>query len=300
MFGLAPLVLQSPTKALSISLLIAALAAIFSPLGFLLSGIIALVYTKSIQTGSQVLVLSALVAFVVSYLLTGNSLSGSLLLMEFILPVGLMAYVFEKTSQFNKAMESGIWLAVVLGVLAFAYEPNQTQWWTNQLQWMMQPVISQSEPELAQELQSFITNFAPYMTSVMVFALLSIWYAGFVWGTYWSSKIMAPGQFRLAFVRFTLSKVLAALTIIALIFTLISEDAFTGLAGTLATIGIFAFMIQGMAVVHYQAGVRNWSKFWMVIFYVLLGFFPQVMLMVAFLGILDLFKPLRNAPATSL
>jgi uncharacterized protein YybS (DUF2232 family) len=47
------------------------------------------------------------------------------------------------------------------------------------------------------------------------------------------------------------------------------------------------FMLQGLALIHFWQSVKQMSKGWLVLIYVLLGVLPQMMMMVATLGWLE-------------
>ncbi len=293
-FPLAQFAMNSPTKAIITTLLLTLAGLWVTPFGILASGILVLIYTKDPSTGHKALLAASLLAIAMGTWALQSISFGLVFIGEFLIVPAIMAWVFDRSANFSLGAEIGAWIALLAAFILFISVDNPTQWWVHLLEQMTQSLHDQMDNQSQEQLKQMIGQVAPAMMIILAMALMTIWYLGYFVGTYWSSKLYAPGKFREKFVAIRFSKWIFYAAILGTLFSLWQDQHLASFGAVVGFIGIFALMIQGLAVVHYQAGRNQLPNFYLITLYVLLGIIPQVMLVVSLIGTWDMWLNLRK------
>lgn len=109
---------------------------------------------------------------------------------------------------------------------------------------------------------------------------------------FWQAMLYNPGQFRVEFHRLRLSPVLTALL---LGFWLAAMNGTSLLVIAVQPVLLTPLLVSGIALTHGLAGLRRWSKLWLLPFYLLLlVFYPVVVLLACLDSLLDFRGRLEN------
>lgn len=324
MLGLARLADRGPTTAAALAavLLIAALwLPVVLPVGsffamFFIIASAAVVAFVLLRRGESAVVKTIgfclVMLLVLSLVLYGSAIQAPLLAVVFWLPAILAAGVLGRT------LNLGLTVLVILGcgvmtILALTFiSGGDPQFWRTPLEQSLS--LSLPNPDLAgdgvagslgqgavdelsmldpAQLDAIIGRLANMMTgafgiSVMTVALCALFLARF-----WHAALVNPGGFQKEFHALSLGR---QASIGCLVMVVVALAIGGSLAISLLMVTLFAFFVQGLAVVHCVIKQRAISQGWLVGLYCLLLFlFPYMALLLAALGLADNLHKLRAA-----
>ena len=291
MLGLAKFVMKGPYQALIAAVLLSVLTIWIAPLGLLVGAIIALVTLRvGVLDGFKVLVWSMVANVGLTVALTGSYLPAWISIMEFMLPVWLLAVVLRNTNSFAITLQMAM-ILVGLAVIGFhLIVPNTAEWWLTLFNQQIKPLLDASQ--LDYQVES-IQKLAEMLTMLLASFALILWFSIVMIARWWQGTLYNPGQFQTDFYQFSLPKNIAYLAIILALLGLVfgSEQ---GLVFDLSGVVISALMFQGLAIAHQTVAVKKLHTAWLVTLYVALFLFPQVMLILAVIGLLDIWSDFRS------
>lgn len=301
MLGLARIAEKGPMVAIGLAIGLLFLAMILSPLiaffslpVLVLSGaVMAYVCLRfGEQAAIQALVGGALVLFLMSFLLQGSVWQLPLTGMLLWLPPAIAALALRYTTSLPISLlviaAFGIAVAMVVQMNADAI----VAYWQKSVSVLME-VMAEQRPDLmagenfGQKLEQLLdVMLGATGVTVMVLAVGCLFIA-----RSWQAQLFNVGGFQKEFhaLTFGSSAGLVALAIIAL--SMFSE---IGWLDAIAFVVIFLLGLQGLAVVHSLVKRRGLSTGVLVVMYTFC-ILPQVILLIAVLGLCDNFYPLRKS-----
>ncbi|WP_438970203.1 DUF2232 domain-containing protein, partial [Methylophaga sp.] len=182
---------------------------------------------------------------------------------------------------------SGVGLLIV--VLMHLFIPDLSGWWQQMLEPFMNSLTEQPGWQMGQtETQQLFENWSAMMTGFVAAGVSVNAIVGLIIGRAWQSNLYNPGAFGEEFRQVSLGKPAAIFTAVLMILTLTPvRDSMSLLADCLPVM-LVAFGVQGVAIVHAFVNARQKSSAWLVTMYVLLVIMlPQMVMMLATLGVLD-------------
>ncbi|GAB6034312.1 DUF2232 domain-containing protein [Galenea microaerophila] len=288
MLAIANTVMKGPKQAYLLASLLAFLTLLFSPVGLLWGAVIVLVTLRvGTQEGLKLLAVSALVNILGTLVITGSYLPALAAVMEYAAPVWAFAALLRQTQSLETTL-TAIMLVVVGSILAFYLAVgNPEQWWLQVITQILEPVMTQANLDLPAEA---LQEFAHMLTFLMGMFMVILWFGIVLWGRWWQSRLYYPGQFQKDFYRLKLpaSVVYAAiiLSVAGLIFS--QSTLLMDLTGVLMA----GLMFQGLAIAHKVFSAKH--KAWLIGLYVLLFLFPQTILILATIALLDFWFDFRK------
>lgn len=289
MLSIANFVMKGQKQALFAILVLSALTVWIAPLGVLVGAIIALVTLRvGEQDGLKILLAATVVQIALSMLVSGSYWPGVVAVLEYMLPVWVLSWVLRATNSLALSLSLNI-LMVGAGVIAFHLFVGETAvWWMQVFNTYLTPVITQTGTTVPQDLMQSVADVAT-MLLAMFFVIL--WFVMLVWGRWWQSALYFPGKFRDDFYALRLPKNIALLAIVIALAGLFSESA---LIQDLSAVLMTGLMFQGLAVAHHAVNQRGMSSMWLGGLYLLLFLFPQTILILATIGLIDTWVDIRN------
>ncbi|VAW48448.1 hypothetical protein MNBD_GAMMA04-1217 [hydrothermal vent metagenome] len=291
MLGIATYSMKGPMQALIAVSLFSALSVWIAPFGLLVGGIITLVTLRvSVTEGFKTLAWGALVNIVLTLVVTGAYWPSMLAVMEYMLPVWVMSVILRQTNSLATALQFAM-LVAGLGLIGFYLMiPNPSDWWLAQFNSVIAPVLEASgvdyQPEMIAKMMSVITMLLAVFAVILWFSILTI-------GRWWQSELYHPGQFKIDFYQLRLPKSTAYVAIVLAILGLALGES-NGLISDLTAIVIVGLMFQGIAIAHHTNAIKKMHKAWLFGLYILLFIFPQTMLILATIGLIDTWIDFRN------
>ncbi|VAW47960.1 hypothetical protein MNBD_GAMMA03-1124 [hydrothermal vent metagenome] len=291
MLGIATYSMKGPMQALIAVSLFSALSVWIAPFGLLVGAIIALVTLRvSVIDGFKALVWGALVNVLLALMVTGAYWSAMLAIMEYMLPIWVMSVILRQTNSLAMALQFAMVIAGLGLVGVYLMIPNPSDWWLVQFNLYIAPVLEASgfdyQPEVITKMMNMVTMLLAAFAVILWFSILTI-------GRWWQSELYHPGQFKVDFYQLRLPKSTAYVAIILAILGLSLGEG-NGLISDLTAVVVVGLMFQGIAIAHHTVAIKKLHKAWLVGLYILLFIFPQTMLILATIGLVDTWMDFRN------
>ena len=270
-------------------LLLSMITVWFTPLGMLLGAVIALVTLRvGVNEGLKVLLIAMVANVGISMLLTGSSWSGVMAIAEYMLPIWLLALVLRKTNSLASVIHLAMLMAGV-GVVGFYLAVGEpVVWWTNIINSILLPIMLEAGLEAPKELME---NMAKVATMFFGMFVVILWTSILLIARWWQSELYFPGKFREDFFQIRLPKNVAYLAIVVALAGLLVES---GILRDLSGVIIAGLMFPGLAIAHQAVDVKKMSSGWLIGLYFLLFIFPQMLLIVAAIGLVDTWLDIRS------
>lgn len=270
--------------------LLSAIAMMLPPLNYLASGVIALTTLRmGPGEGAKVVTATLVVFMLLAWLLLGQLWVAGLILLTSWLPVFLATLALGYSRSLATALLASSGLGIVTVLLMHLLVPDLTGWWQGMIEPFMASLSEQPGWQLGQDETAEVTNnLAAMMTGLIAAGVSFNAVIGLIIGRAWQSQLFNPGGFGSEFRELQLGRPAAVVTAVLMALTLTPlSDTLTLLADCLPVM-LVAFGIQGLAIVHAIVKLRQKSKAWLVTMYVLLVLMlPQMVMMLATLGVLD-------------
>lgn len=292
MISLANYVMKGPVQAYVGTIAFALLAIWFTPIGFVAGAIIALVTLRvGVIDGLKVMAASAVVHLGLSGLLSGSYLAGLVVILEFMLPVWILALVLRQTNSLGAALQfAGIMAAGGL-VIVHLMVGDMPGWWMNLFNQAFRPILDQAEVAYSIEM---IEQMSRVMTMLLAMFAVVLWFTVLITGRWWQGELYYPGQFQKDFHDIRLPRNVAIATAVVAIASIFFNESSGGLLGDLFGVLTVVLMFQGLAIAHFAVMKKQMSNGWLVGLYILLAVFPQTVLVLSILGLADNFMDIRN------
>lgn len=291
MLGIANYTMKGPLQALIAVCAFSVLSVWVAPLGLFVGAIIALVTLRvSISEGFKTLAWAVISHMMVSIYLSGSYWPGIIAVIEYMLPVWVMSVILRQTNSIAAALQFAMVLAGAAVLTFHLMVPNPADWWLTLFNEHIAPVLAQSnveyQAEAIKELASLITML------IGIFAVI-LWFSILIIARWWQSELYYPGQFKTDFYQLRLTRPTAYAAIALAVLGLILGDD-VALIQDLSSVIIVGLMIQGIAIAHHTVSINQLHTAWLVTMYVLLFIFPQTMLILATIGLIDSWMDFRN------
>lgn len=251
------------------------------------------------QRAGIVLALSvlALSGFFFLASLTGLPIAGyeSMFLFALLqwLPMLLIGHLLRMTGSLSFTLNVMLAAGLLLVVLAAALVEERAQLWDQFFNWVMHGAMQQQEaadPAFGENYQALLD----VMTGIAATSLILIWAVSLLLARWWQSLLEKPGGFRPEFTELKLGKAVAVLGFVLFAVTSLSERP---LARELLLVTMPAFLLQGVATMHYLLAALKNAQAWLFAFYAALAlspFLPQLPGLLGILGAVENFAGLRD------
>jgi len=291
MLGIAKYAMNGPMQALIAVAGFSALSVFLAPFGILVGAIIALVTLRvSVAEGFKTLIWGVISHAAVTALVSGNYFPAVVSVVEYMLPVYIMAVVLRNTQSLALSLQFAM-ILVGLSLVGFHLMiDNPEEWWLSQFNEFVAPILAASQVDYNQEV---IQSMAGMVTMLIGVFIIILWFSILVIARWWQSELYNPGGFKADFYDLALPKSTAYVAILLAILGLINGVE-SGLVYDLSGILIAGLMFQGLAIAHKTVAVNQLSTGWLVGLYVLLFFLPQAMLILATIGLVDTWVDFRS------
>lgn len=217
----------------------------------------------------------------------GPFLGGVLLAAVTLLPTVLLALVLRWQQSLDLAVQAATLGCLGLVLLVSLMVPDHADYWRQAFERFLDQGGGQalSDAEREQLLQA--VPYAMLIGAAAANLLLASLGALFL-GRSWQARVVNPGGFRREFHHLRLGR---AMAVLAAVFCLAAVLSSAALPANLAVVMLAAWMVQGLAVVHFTAALRGWTVAWMVTFYVVvvlcLFMASPVLVLISLIGMAD-------------
>jgi uncharacterized protein YybS (DUF2232 family) len=288
--GIADFAMQGRWQAGVATALLSAAAMMLPPLNYLASGVIALTTLRmGPREGAKVVTATLVVFLLIAGFMLGQMWVAGLVLLS----SWLLVFLATLTLGYTRSLAASLLTASGFGVLAVMLMhllvPDLVVWW----QGLIEPFMAQLSEQPGWQLDSAQTEQLSSSLALMMTGLLAAGMSfnaitGLFIGRAWQAQLYNPGAFGSEFRELRLGKPAALFTalLIALSLSPLAESL-RWLVDCLPVM-LVAFGIQGLSIVHAIVYQGQKSKGWLVAMYILLVvMLPQMLMMLATLGVLD-------------
>jgi uncharacterized protein YybS (DUF2232 family) len=171
-----------------------------------------------------------------------------------------------------------------------------TAWWEQVLLTMFKPAMEAGGPLADREaVEGILANLARIMSGVAAAgmtlnALMCLYLARAM-----QAQLYNPGGFRDEFYELRLGQRIAMASLAFIVVSLLPLGEFSHMAGEIVIVILSLYVIQGLALIHAIVARRQLHVAWLVVLYLVMLFvLPQLMALVAVLGLIDTWADFRR------
>ena len=290
MIPVANFIMKGPFQAIILATVFSALTVWLAPFGIVVGAIIALITLKMGATeGFKVFAIAGVTNLVLTSLLLGSFLPGLISIAEYMLPIWVASVVLRNSDSLALSLKS-ILLMAGAGVAAFhLFVGDTVVWWKQLYENKFLPLLQNSGFDFS----AFALNdLLAMITMLLAMLMVILWFSIVLLGRYWQGALYNAGQFQEDFYQLRLSKGVGyfavGISLLGLILpnTLLLQD----LSGVLMA----GLMFQGIAIAHHTVSIKSLGRGWLIGLYFLLFVFPQTVLILAIIGLLDIWMNFRS------
>lgn len=297
MKALATFILRGPSQAILAAVATAVLAMLLPPLSVISGATVALVTLRSgPRPGAMVMLGSTAFVALMAYLSLGNVLPGVVFLALLWLPLWILGWVLRETRSLALATAAAGMLGIVGVIVVYAIVGDVSAWWQQVLMTMFKPAMEAGGPLAGSaEVEPILANLSKIMTGVAAAgmslnALMCLYLA-----RAWQAQLYNPGGFREEFYALRLGQGLAMVSLIFIALSLLPLGVVGHMAGEIVIVILSLYVLQGLAVLHAIVDQRKLHKAWLVVLYLVMLFvLPQLMVLVAVMGLIDTWADFRR------
>ena len=297
MKALASFILRGPSQAILVAVGTAVLAMMLPPLSVISGAVVALVTLRAgIRPGGIVMLGSAAFVALLAYVSLGNLLIGGLFLIVLWLPIWILAWVLRETRSLAWATSVAGVLGIIGVLVTYALVGDVSAWWEQTLRTMFEPAMAAGGPLADREtVLAILANLAKIMTGVAAAgmtlnALMCLYLA-----RAWQAQLYNPGGFRDEFHELRMGQRTAVASLACIAVSLLPLGGLSHMAGEIVIVILSLYVLQGLALIHAIVARRQLHMAWLVVLYLVMLFvLPQLMVLVAVLGLIDTWADFRR------
>ena len=218
-------------------------------------------------------------------------------LLEYWLPLWLMGWMLCRTGSINWTLQAVALFAGVIVLGMHVFIGDIVAWWREFLEFNIFTILKQAGIHVEVD---DIDSVAALMTGIMTLGILFLMFSSLFLARSWQAALYNPGGFKKEFseIHFSRRIALFAVALLGMVFLLPSQLANVG--SDLFWIIIALSVLQGLAVMHFIFDRYKTHSYVIFLFYIsFLFFLPQLMIMIATLGYLDIWLNFRPKIALS-
>lgn len=294
MIALARFIMAGPSQATLVTTVMALLAFIIPPLGWLSAAAVAVVVLQlGPQRGIQLIALASIASMVLAWLALGSPMPVFGLILLLWLPVWLAAVVLRRSVSLNLSLQviAGMGVLLVL-ILQLGFPQLDAELGKEFSQMIDQLMKQQADDTARQHLASTLDMVLQMTPAILAAGMMLSTVIGLLLGRWWQAVLYNPGGFAREFNQLRLGRVLAAVTTVVLVLVISLQ---VKLLMLLLVVLLTIYLIQGLAVVHGIIDARHLNRAWLLGLYLGLFLLPQIVaLPLAVSGLMDAWIDFRR------
>ncbi len=259
------------------------IALLLPPFAYLLSGVpvVLLSLRRGALAGLELIAGSLALVGILSAMLGLDYLIVLTFALGIWLPVYVCAIVLRHTESQGMMLMTAGSLGLLFVLAMYFMLGDVSAWWQKWLDlWFTQNLPA----ETAAEYQDIFAAVVPMMNAVIAAGLVISLVLTTLIGRWWQSRLFNPGGFRVEFYQLSLPPWLIFPTLLAIGALFVADETMTMLVRDGLFIVVFLYLFQGISSIHRIVHVRGMSHAWLVFMYGLLLIIPQMVLLLACIG----------------
>jgi hypothetical protein len=265
-------------------------------LGLLSAAVVGLVTLRNgVRDGLLAMALAALATGLISWLALGSPWAAAGILIVLWLPVWGLGAILRGTRALGLTVQLAALggLAVVLVIRLVVGDP--AAYWQQLLEPLRETLVGEGLVA-ADASQVLLGQWARWMTGAFAAALVLQYLLSLFIARWWQARLYNPGGFGEEFRGLAVSRAVGLLFLALVGWSVLAGGR--GLALDLIPVPVVLLALQGLAVAHRLRELFGAQRAWLLTLYLLLILFmPQVGLLLASVGLIDLWVDLRARAA---
>ncbi len=259
------------------------------PFAFLISGSVVglLILVKGFSQVLQILIISWII-LQIFFLYIGIPLYiNTVYMLTIWLPILFLSMTLRITdNQGTLVLFAGIF-TTLLAIVSYFIFGDVSTWWQERLNLVFEQTLPSDRLAEYQQILKASAGFinAMILAGLMLNILMSTFFA-----RWWQSKLFNPGGFRKEFYDLRIPVLTLPVFIIALIMVSVINEPWQDMFKDILVVLVFMYLIQGISFAHRTVDKLKLSVSWLIFLYCLLMLIPQMGLLIACLGIVDVFS----------
>ena len=292
MLFLARFALKGASQAALVAATLAMLGLIFPPAAWISSAAIALVtLVHGFRQGMLVMTISIIGSAVFAAMIFGAPHVAVVFALLAWLPVWIAAVVLKQTVSIAASLQLMTAISLFSVIVIYTLFPEFSEFWREQFDFIVTQVASQSdELQLSelQQLEEHVLALLPglFASSILFTTMLSLYLA-----RWWQAVLYNPGGFSKEYQSLNLGKKMGLFTVgLGIAAVLMKTDVTYSLLLVLSSV----YLMQGSAIMHAVFAGKQLNAVWLYLVYILMLFIPQIVVLLAFIGLGDTWIDIRR------
>ena len=274
------------------------LSLLMPPFAYLISGTVVALITlrKGIQFGLQTLTAS-LVIFLLFIYMTGIPYElGIAYALGIWLPVCGTAAVLRYTESQGLALLFAGLIAIMLVISMYIFIDDVAGWWQSWFDVMLEKSVPAEELPIYREA---LATASVLFNAIMAVGLMLNVFMSIMLARWWQSRLFNKGGFRPEFFRLALPSMILPVSGLFVVLAMMLTPPWQGMLRDVLFVMLFMYLIQGVVAVHRNVDKYSMSGSWLLAMYCFLLLVPQLGILIACLGMTDIYVNWRRKKSES-
>jgi uncharacterized protein YybS (DUF2232 family) len=301
MKALASFILRGSSQAILVAVGTGVLAMILPPLSLLSGAAVGLTTLREgTRQGMIVMLGSAMFVAVLAYFSLGNALPGLVFLGVLWLPLWILGWLLRETRSLALATLVAGGFGVFGVLVSYLLLGDASAWWEQTLLTIFQPAMEAGGPLANRErVVSMLADIARIMTGILAAGIVLNVLMCLYLARAWQAQLFNPGGFRSEFYTLELGRGVALATLVIIVLSMLPLADVAHLATEVMLVLLGLYVVQGLALIHAIVALRGLRGAWLVVLYLVMFFvLPQLMVLVAVVGLIDTWVDFRQRMST--
>jgi len=293
MQAFARYIMRGRLQAILVAAASALLSLVLPPLNYISSAVVALVtLRKGWNEGLVVIAGMAMVLVLFAKLTPLDPLQALMLAVAIWVPVWMLALVLRYTVSLSSMVGAAALAGCLIVVVAYVGIDDPAQLWRNLLGSVVEQAKQQNEPAAAVALQQLAKSAAPFMTGMLMAALMLSFSMSVLLARWWQALLYNPGGFGREFRALRLGRHFAVVAMVVLAAAMAGGGGGEA-AGNALIVIMSAYLLHSFGLMHGVAEVKDINVGWLIAVYALTFILPQSALLLAAAGFVDSWIDIR-------
>lgn len=292
---LAAYIMKGRMPSTMVASFLALLSLILPPASIVSSATVALVtLRKGGHEGLIVLGYAVLAVTIIGFFIFGNFQIGLLFGLVLWLPIWLISIVLREAKHLSIAVEIAVLLGVAGVVVFYLFVSEPALIWHSVLEQMVKPMLESDSNFSREELNQTLQLFSSYMTGGIIAGAVYGLLFGLFLARWWQSALYNPGGFRDEYLSLKVNAKIAMASVVIFVMAWFMTGIISEICWNISIIFVVLFTLVGTAVLHAAFSTVKTKRFMVPFLYITLVLIPHVIVIVAIVGLLDVWMDLRN------
>ena len=207
------------------------------------------------------------------------------------LPICALAVVLRFTESQGLVLVAAGLIASILIVSMYLMVDDVAGWWKEWLSTMLEGKVPDTEMSVYQEA---LAPMAVLFNALMTLGLMLNMVMSLLLARWWQARLFNKGAFRKEFYALRLPALVLPVSGVLVLLTLFASEALQSMSRDILFIVLFMYLIQGVSAVHRLVEKYAMSGGWLITMYCFLFVVPQIAVLIACLGMTDVYVNWRR------